>query len=302
MVEELVKVYDGVRAVDGISFRVREGEVFAFLGPNGAGKTTVVEVLQCLRTPTSGKATVMGLDVARRDEAKKIKKITGVMPQEFRGVDRLTVMENVKLFAEIYGRSGDVRGLLERMGLWEFRNRLFEKLSGGLKQRVGLASALVNDPEILFLDEPTTGLDPTARREVWGILEDLRREGKTILLTTHYMEEAEALADYIAIINRGKIIAEGNPRELINRYGGRKKIILRRFQGVEEKLEAAGVDYRRENELVIAYFNTFKDVARLFESLGEALEHAEPVVRSPGMEEVFLSLLGARITEEGVLA
>ena len=117
LVEELVKVYDGVRAVDGISFRVREGEVFAFLGPNGAGKTTVVEVLQCLRTPTSGKATVMGLDVARRDEAKKIKKITGIMPQEFRGVDRLTVMENVKLFAEIYGRSGDVRELLERLGL-----------------------------------------------------------------------------------------------------------------------------------------------------------------------------------------
>ena len=244
----------------------------------------------------------MGLDVTKRDDVKRIKKMTGIMPQEFRGVERLTVMENVRLFAEIYGSRVDMRELLEKLGLWDIRNRLFDKLSGGQKQRVGLASALVNDPEILFLDEPTTGLDPTARREVWHIVESLKQEGKTIFLTTHYMEEAEILSDHIAIINKGKIIAEGTPGELISRYGGRKKLLLKRSEEVERSLEENGIEYDVENNSCVVYFEDFREVAEIFRRLGNVLDHAEPSIKTPGVEEVFLNLLGARITEEGVLA
>ncbi|MCS7129453.1 MAG: ABC transporter ATP-binding protein, partial [Candidatus Caldarchaeum sp.] len=166
VVEELTKKYGELTAVDRVSFKVSEGEVFSLLGPNGAGKTTTVEILECLRTPTSGDAFIKGLSVRDSSNVRKIKKIIGVLPQEFNAVGNLTVYENVELAAAAK-KASDLRQVLEDLGLWEVRGRMFSKLSGGLKRRVGIAMALVGSPEIVFLDEPTTGLDPEARRETW---------------------------------------------------------------------------------------------------------------------------------------
>src|SRR5208337_1714770 len=224
-VESLMKKYGKFTAVDGISFDIKRGEVFAFLGPNGAGKTTTVETMECLKTPTSGTVNIMGFDV-RKDEMK-IKSMIGVLPQSFSTYDWLTVRENIIYFSRMYRKHADVDKLINTFGLTEKKNELFRSLSGGLKQRVGIAIALINDPEIVFLDEPTTGLDPRARRDVWAAIKELKSHGKTVVLTTHYMDEAYYLADRICIIHKGKIVAEGSPEDLINRYGGGNTLIIR---------------------------------------------------------------------------
>src|SRR5215831_7149310 len=169
-VENLFKKYGDNEAVRGISFTIKPGQVFAFLGPNGAGKTTTVEILECLREPTSGKAIVLGYDVGRRSEQKEIRKKIGVLPQDFNAIDRLTVRENIDYFGAMFDHQLDPDPLIELVDLKDKRDEQFKSLSGGLKQRVGLAVALVNDPTLVFLDEPTTGLDPRARREVWGVI------------------------------------------------------------------------------------------------------------------------------------
>jgi ABC-2 type transport system ATP-binding protein len=204
-VKDLVKVYDNVRAVDSISLSIKKGQVFAFLGPNGAGKTTTVEMIETIRTPTSGTIKLMGLDVSKH--INEVKKIIGVLPQEFSSLDLLGVKEALEFYAELYEKHADLDKLLEDVGLKDHAKKYYKHLSGGLKRRLGIAVALVNDPEVVFLDEPTTGLDPLGRREVWKVISDLKKAGKTIFLTTHYMEEAEELADHVAIIHKGKIIA-----------------------------------------------------------------------------------------------
>jgi ABC-2 type transport system ATP-binding protein len=213
-VERLTKRYGDLLAVDDISFHVRTGEVFAFLGPNGAGKTTTVEIIETIRPPTSGNVRLLGMDVTtrKRDIVSRI----GVLPQGFSSFDRITVRETIQYYARLFGRRNtDVDGLIELANLKDKNKEQFRNLSGGLKQRLGIAIALVNDPEVVFLDEPTTGLDPRARREVWDVLLSLKKNGKTVFLTTHYMEEAELLADTVAIISKGKIIAMGSPSELV---------------------------------------------------------------------------------------
>ncbi|TFH65606.1 MAG: ABC transporter ATP-binding protein, partial [Gemmatimonadales bacterium] len=213
-VEKLTKRYGELLAVNDISFTVRKGEVFAFLGANGAGKTTTVEIIETIRTPTSGKVSLLGMDVTKR-KGEIIPRI-GVLPQGFNSFDRITVRETLQYYSQLFGcRDSDVDGLIELVDLKEKTKEQFKNLSGGLKQRLGIAIALVNDPEVVFLDEPTTGLDPRARREVWEVLLGLKKKGKTVFLTTHYMEEAELLADRVAIISKGKIIAMGSPDDLI---------------------------------------------------------------------------------------
>jgi ABC-2 type transport system ATP-binding protein len=214
VVENLTKRYGDLLAVNGVSFTVKKGEVFAFLGPNGAGKSTTVEIIETIRMPTSGKVSVLGMDVTKKklDVVRRI----GVLPQGFSSFDRLTVRESIQYYSRLFGgKTTDVDGLIELANLKDKSREQFKNLSGGLKQRLGIVIALVNDPEIVFLDEPTTGLDPRARREVWEVLLDLKKKGKTVFLTTHYMEEAELLADTVAIISKGKIIAIGSPDELI---------------------------------------------------------------------------------------
>jgi ABC-2 type transport system ATP-binding protein len=224
-VKSLTKKYGDYVAVNDISFSIRRGEIFALLGPNGAGKTTTVEILECIKTLTSGTVAILGYDIAG-DEVK-IKHKIGVLPQSFNAYDALTVYENIDYFASMYPRHVDIGHLIEELGLKDKRNVRFKKLSGGLKQRVGIAIALINDPEVIFLDEPTSGLDPKIRHNVWDAIRELKHRGKTVLLTTHYMDEAYYLADKVCILHKGKIIAEGAPEDLINSYGGGNTLIIR---------------------------------------------------------------------------
>src|ERR1700758_2788425 len=211
-VESLVKRYGDVEAVRGVSFSVEEGEVFGLLGPNGAGKTSTVEVLEGLRARDSGRVSVCGLDPQRDSQA--LKHEIGAALQSTSLPEKLRVMEALRLFASFYKRRRNPEELLKRFGLEEKRNAFYGKLSGGQKQRLALAMALINDPKVLFFDEPTAGLDPQVRREIYDIIEELKHEKKTIVMTTHYIEEAEHLCDRVAIVDHGKVIAAGTPREL----------------------------------------------------------------------------------------
>src|SRR5690242_4703775 len=218
----LHKSYGDFEAVRGIDFEVAEGEIFGLLGPNGAGKTTTVEILEGLRTRSQGQVSVLGYD----PEVSKnsLKDRIGVCLQATNLPDKLRVHEALEWFAAFYSRAADRDKLLQRLQLWEKRNEYYSKLSGGQKQRVALALALVNSPNLVFLDEPTTGLDPQVRLEIHTLIEELRANKCTILLTTHYIEEAERLCDRVAIIDEGKIVALGSPRELQERVFGQSRI------------------------------------------------------------------------------
>src|SRR5213075_1005920 len=211
-VRGLRKSYNGFEAVKGIDFEVRPGEVFGLLGPNGAGKTTTVEILEGLRPRSAGEVTVLGLDPDQ--QKKQLKDRIGACLQATNLPDKITVREAMDFFGSLYSRRADKEVLLKRLQLWDKKDAGYATLSGGQKQRVALALALINDPQMLFLDEPTTGLDPQVRLEIRDLIEELRAEKRTILLTTHYIEEAERLCDRVAIIDDGVIIAIGSPREL----------------------------------------------------------------------------------------
>ncbi len=211
---ELRKRYRDIVAVDGISFSVRAGEIFGMLGPNGAGKTTTVEMVEGMREPDSGDAFINGISVVK--EPKRVKSIIGVQLQQNAFLDNLTLAETVGLFATLYGSDITADDVLSQVGLQDRGKHNYKNLSGGQKQRMSIAVALVNDPVAMFLDEPTTGLDPQARRNIWGLIRDLRDSGKAILLTTHYMEEAEDLCDRVAIVDQGRIVAMDTPHALVN--------------------------------------------------------------------------------------
>lgn len=213
-VSHLNKRYGDIAAVDDVSFSVRRGEVFGMLGPNGAGKTTTIEILEGLRRADSGTALVGGIDVHRHP--KKVKSIIGVQLQTSAFFDHLSVAETIKLYGELYGEKVDVDAILQEVELTDRRRAYFNQLSGGQKQRLSIAVALVNRPEVLFLDEPTTALDPQARRHMWELIQRIRSTGTTIMLTTHYMEEAEELCDRVAIMDRGRIVRLDAPDELID--------------------------------------------------------------------------------------
>ncbi|MBI5000335.1 MAG: ABC transporter ATP-binding protein [Euryarchaeota archaeon] len=299
-VRGLVKVYGETRAVDGISFDVREGSVFAFLGPNGAGKTTTVEIIETIRRPTAGEVGLLGMDINK--DRKKILERIGVLPQEFSSFDRMTVRETVHYFRQLFGAGSDVDALLKLVNLEEEKDKLYMNLSGGLKQRVGIAVALVNDPELVFLDEPTTGLDPRSRREVWNVIEGLKKRGKTIFLTTHYMEEAEVLADHIAIISKGKIIAQGSPSELIDAFG---KAIHVTIRGAGAEIGPIAKDMglalpKNGNGKTVVDVRTNDQVLVLLDRLKAAkVSYSGIDVRKANLEEVFLSLTGEKLTAGG---
>jgi ABC-2 type transport system ATP-binding protein len=214
-VDGLRKAYGSLVAVDGISFRVKEREIFGLLGPNGAGKTTTVEILEGLRAADDGRAIVAGVDV--RKEPDKVKGLIGVQLQSSAFFDGLSLLELLDMFAALYGRRIDAGAILKKVDLADKARSQVSKLSGGQKQRFSIATALVNEPRILFLDEPTTGLDPQARRNLWDLADSIRAEGRTIVLTTHYMDEAETLCDRVAIMDHGKILAMEPPDALIQR-------------------------------------------------------------------------------------
>ena len=221
-VQALQKSYGKVEAVKGIDFEVGSGEVFGLLGPNGAGKTTTVEILEGLRARTGGHAAVLGFDPDRQKD--NLKDRIGVCLQATNLPAKIRVQEALDLFGSLYSRSVSSRQLLDRLQLSEKRNAFYETLSGGQKQRLAIALALVNDPQLLFLDEPTTGLDPQIRLEIHGLIEQLKSEKRTVVLTTHYIEEAERLCDRVAIMDEGKIVAMGTPRELQQKIRDQSRI------------------------------------------------------------------------------
>ncbi len=298
-VEHLTKSYGNVTAVDDISFTVEAGDVFAFLGPNGAGKTTTVEIIEMIRSADEGTVRVLGRDIHGQPAA--IKEDIGVLPQEFQSFERLTVRETITYFARLYRRHADIDRIIDLMDLHDKENDLYRTLSGGLKQRVGVGIALVNDPDIVFLDEPTMGLDPKARRDVWNAIAGLREEGKTVFLTTHYMEEAEYLADHIAIIHRGRIVAEGSLDELIQQYGGKSVLSIRgtRTDEVMAALQRKGYDTKAKNSTVEVKIDK-KDavIDILFHLREQGLYYREVDIKHSDLENVFLNITGTSLGEE----
>jgi ABC-2 type transport system ATP-binding protein len=300
-VEKLSKKYKDTLAVNGISFSLSRGEVFAFLGPNGAGKTTTVEILECLRAPTGGQAKVLDYDVSKRSDQGEIRKRIGVLPQDFNAIDRLTVRENIDYFGAMFEHQLDADLLIELVDLKDKRDSQFKTLSGGLKQRVGLAVALVNDPALVFLDEPTTGLDPRARRDVWYVIERLKKQGKTVFLTTHYMDEAEYLADTVSIIDHGQIIASGTPDQLIDTHGGKKTLIIRDAgqEGMSQLPPGLPkAELRNAGDIAVPLNNG--ELTDILMRLGQTPLHDKEIeVRRPTLDDVFLNLTGRRVSEEG---
>ncbi len=289
-VRGLVKRYGDLVAVDGVDLDVMQGEVFSILGPNGAGKTTMVEILECIRKATEGEVSILGYDL--RAESKQIRREIGVLPQEFNAFELLTARENIAFFAGMFDRRADVDELISLVDLEHKRDTYFKNLSGGLKQRVGIATAMVNEPKLVFLDEPTTGLDPKARREVWDVIKGLRAEGRTIILTTHYMEEAEVLSDRLAIMNGGKFIALGTPNEVIEKHGGGRTCVIR--GGGENAMGSLKDMSPRLNDGDVAVPIADKgDLVRIVSALErDSVPYEEVILKRPSLEDVFLKLTG----------
>jgi ABC-2 type transport system ATP-binding protein len=296
-VAHLTKRYDDLLAVDDISFTVRMGELFAFVGPNGAGKTTTVEIIDTIRTPTSGTVRLLGLDVTKRK--RDILPRIGVLPQGFTSFDRITVAETIQYYSRLFSRRNtDVEGLMALVNLEDKSKEQFQNLSGGLKQRLGIAVALVNDPEVVFLDEPTTGLDPRARREVWEVLVGLKKKGKTVFLTTHYMEEAELLADTVAIISKGHIVAMGSPEEIIQ--ANAKYLVLTLKSADERALEIVRTmgfePVQDDHRNITVNVEHSSDVRKILNALTDAEASFLTLdVRNPSLEAVFLELIGRAV-------
>jgi ABC-2 type transport system ATP-binding protein len=299
-VENLTKSYGDVQALRGVSFSVQEGEVFGLLGPNGAGKTSTVEILEGMRPADGGSATVCGLDPHASGD--QLKELIGAVLQSTALPDKIRVTEALRVFASFYKRHRDPEQLLQRFGLEEKRNAFYSTLSGGQKQRLALAMSLVNEPRVVFLDEPTAGLDPQVRREIYGIIEELKAGGTTLLLTTHYIEEAERLCDRVAIVDHGQVIAQGTPRELKQRSAGKTRIEIRLARPEAEaslgQLEAVTSVHSNDGTYVVqstAVPRSIVALVKYLETQGNELASLE--IAAPSLEDVFLELTGRRLRD-----
>lgn len=303
--ENLRKEYGSTVAVNDVSVSIREGEIFGLLGPNGAGKTTLVELLQGLRTPTAGSATV--LDIPLQQGLETIKDRIGVVPQSFHTFERLTVRENVRLIRDLHSDPLTVDTVLAELDLEEYADEPFHSLSGGYQRRTGIAMALVSDPEVLFLDEPTTGLDPSARRTTWEQIEGLPDRGTTVVLTTHYMDEVEYLADRVGLLVDGHIEAVDTVEALIERYGGTVKIVIHLAtdeqdarESVKSTLEsAARTVHKRDNGDVVGVFEDRQQAQDTYSTLHDLGTGGAIDLVSADMEDVFLEIAGKSLTQGG---
>jgi len=302
---DLRKTYDGkIEAVRGLSLEIEAGECFGLLGPNGAGKTTTIEILEGLLQPTSGEVTILGQ--TWKDNARELREVMGISLQETKLSEKLTVLETIDLFSSFYRQPRSPREVLELMQLEEKADAWVGKLSGGQRQRLAVATALVGNPKVLFLDEPTTGLDPQSRRQLWDIIRSFQQAGGTVLLTTHYMDEAERLCDRLAIIDHGQVIAEGTPANLIDRLGGHHMVefqvsgssngtaveVWRALPGVESVRQDDGLvclNVREPHLTIPALLDAVKKD-------GEQLLHL--TTRQASLEDVFVRLTGRHLREE----
>jgi len=298
----LRKSYGGLEAVKGIDIEVRTGEVFGLLGPNGAGKTTTVEILEGLRPRSAGEVTVLGFDPDRQKQALKDR--IGVCLQATNLPDKMKVHEALELFGSFYTKQVDADALLRRLQLWEKRDAGYATLSGGQKQRLALALALINDPQMLFLDEPTTGLDPQVRREIRDLVEELRAEKRTILMTTHYIEEAERLCDRVAIIDDGVIIAIGSPRELQEKSATQSGVEISLGQPLPPKELPTWPDTIRSivsedrRTISISSSRPAKTLVELIKWIdGQGIEIDDVHLKRPTLEDVFIELTGKRLRD-----
>ena len=298
-VEGLEKRYGDLAAVDGISFRVDAGSVFSFLGPNGAGKTTTTEILEGLRRRSAG--TVRVLDLDPWTDGSPLHRRIGVIPQDFRFFEKITPKEAIEYYRTLFRTDANPGRLLAQVELLDKIDARFDTLSGGQKQKLGLALALTNDPEICFLDEPTTGLDPHARRAIWAVIRSLKREGRTVFLTTHYLEEAELLADQVAIIHHGKIIASGSPGEIIRAHGVPARISVEGSADLASFLRSKltqPVFY--EGGRVEVEIGDRHDALRILNTIeGSGLPWESFETRQDTLEDVFVRLVGQM--DEGAL-
>ena len=296
----LVKRYGSLTAVDGVDLDIRRGECFGLLGPNGAGKTTTVEILEGLNEPDAGTVEVLGKQWSHH--GNELRERIGMQLQETQLAEKLTVLETLRLFRSFYGKGRDPEDILDAVSLREKGAAWVRKLSGGQKQRLSLACALVGDPEVVFLDEPTTGLDPQSRRQVWDIVEGFRARGRTVLLTTHYMEEAQRLCDRVAIVDRGRVIALGSPRDLVASLGAEHVLEiettrtpdldrLRALLEVESLRDAGGAIALTVRHVHEAVPSVLRELARQEVGLTRLATHHAT------LEDVFVTLTGRHLRE-----
>jgi ABC-2 type transport system ATP-binding protein len=301
---DLRKTYDGkVEAVRGLNLQINAGECFGLLGPNGAGKTTTIEILEGLLEPTSGEVTILGQ--TWKSQARELREKIGISLQETRLSEKLTVRETVELFSSFYREPRPTSEILEALQLEEKADSWVGKLSGGQRQRLAVATALVGSPRILFLDEPTTGLDPQSRRQLWDIIRNFQKSGGTVLLTTHYMDEAERLCDRLAIVDHGQVIAEGSPAELIERLGGHHMVEFSLAGDSQRPAETwknlPGVDSARNDDglVCLSVREPHKTIPALLDAVerqSAQLEHL--TTRQASLEDVFVRLTGRHLREE----
>jgi ABC-2 type transport system ATP-binding protein len=297
-VENLVKTYGSLRAVDGVSFEVYENEIFGVVGPNGAGKTTMVECLEGLRVPSSGSIRVLELNP--KADGYRLRQLIGIQLQEGKFPDKIKSREALELFASLYPHSLPAMSLLEKVGLLDKAGSYYDNLSGGQKQRLSIALALVNDPQVIFFDELTTGLDPQARRAMWGLVSSIREAGKTVVLVTHFMEEAERLCDRVAIVDRGRIIALDTPPNLIRSLNSGWKVnfsmddskVLTQLKNIDKcQLTVSNQDIT----IQCSDGRSVGDIIRILED--NNCNFRDFTVSKPTLEDVFLSLTGKEMRE-----
>jgi ABC-2 type transport system ATP-binding protein len=299
-ISSVKKSYGNLKAVDGVTFSVNKGEIFALLGPNGAGKTTLIEILEGLRKRDEGTVKILGLDPW--EKGSLLHKKIGVMPQNFTFFEKSTPREAVKYYAILFGVSVDPDEILKEVLLEGSASVLYENLSGGQRQKVGLALALVNSPELLFLDEPTTGLDPNARRAIWEVIRGLKNKGKTVILTTHYLDEAQQLSDRVAIMNRGQIVAMGTSDEIIAAHGSGERLEIHGSEKLAAYVKAntnLKVEYDGRGLISIALNQKTDALAALAAVKQSGLDWGEIHTHEDSLDDVFVKLVRGEIDEHG---
>ncbi|QRF74854.1 Trehalose/maltose import ATP-binding protein MalK [Thermoplasmatales archaeon] len=290
-VVDLQKSYGELKAVNGLSFQVKQGEVYSLLGPNGAGKTTTVEILEGIRKADAGKVSVLGVDPWHH--SSDLRKTVGIMPQDFRFMERITPREAIAYFSSLFEMPDRTTELIELVELEASKDVYFQNLSGGQKQKVGICLALVNDPQLIFLDEPTTGLDPQARRKIWELIRKLKTENRTVILTTHYLEEAQILADRVGIVDHGKMIVEGSPEQIIRRMGKGRRLHLKNSDRLTTHLQDnLGLEFTVKGDDVSIGVRNNNDVINVLRYAEEnGIELTNLSLQEDTLEDIFVDLI-----------